>query len=66
MVPILHTGMFSTQMVDTLLAELAREGSAASPGFMKPEGVVVFHVAGNLMFKKTLDKNDGHKGTPHV
>jgi hypothetical protein len=62
-VPILYRGPFSTQQVDQLLAGLEHDGSSAAPGFMKPEGVVVYHVAGNLMFKKTLDKNDGHKGS---
>jgi len=28
---------------------------------MFPEGVVIFHVAGNLLFKKTLG-SDGNKG----
>jgi len=25
---------------------------------MKPEGVVVFHIAGNLGFKKTIEKDE--------
>jgi hypothetical protein len=29
---------------------------------MKPEGIVVFHVAGNVGFKKTLEKDDVPKG----
>ena len=27
-------------------------------GFMRPEGIVVFHVAGNVGFKKTIEKDD--------
>lgn len=61
-VPVLHRGPFDTVKVDECLAQLQQQGSAVVPGFAKPEGVVVFHVAGNLLFKKTLDKNDGHKG----
>jgi hypothetical protein len=61
-VPILSREIFNTHSVDTILAYLAERGSAAAPGFMKPEGVVVFHVASGQLFKKTLDKNDGHKG----
>jgi len=30
----------------------------AFSGYMKPEGIVVFHVAGNVMFKATIE-NDG-------
>lgn len=59
--PVLSQGMFSTAEVDNVLSQLSAYGSAAAPGFMKPEGVVVFHVRGNLMFKKTLI-GDAHKG----
>lgn len=61
-VPVLYQGMFSTEAVAEVLQRLKAEGSAAVPGFMKPEGVVIFHVAGNLMFKKTLEKDDEWKG----
>jgi hypothetical protein len=37
-------------------------GSKAAPGFMKPEGIVVFHVAGNVGFKKTIEKDEEPKG----
>jgi hypothetical protein len=60
-VPVLYTGIFSTQEVDDALKRLQEYGSSAARGFMKPEGVVVYHIAGNLMFKKTLN-GDGHKG----
>ena len=46
-----------------VLAGCASSGrSVAAPGFMKPEGVVVFHTAGNLGFKKTLEKDEVPKG----
>lgn len=61
-VPVLYQGMFSTEAVVDVLQRLRADGSAAAPGFMKPEGVVIFHVAGNLMFKKTLEKDDEWKG----
>ena len=61
-VPILAMDAFCTGKVDAVLAHLAQGGSHAAPGFMKPEGVVVYHVASGQLFKKTLDKNDGHKG----
>lgn len=60
-VPVLLRWTFETAAVDEQLALLAEYGSRAAPGFMKPEGVVVFHVASHTLFKKTLDKNDGHK-----
>lgn len=36
-------------------------GSAAAPGFMDPEGVVVYVAAARTLFKKTI-KGDAHKG----
>jgi hypothetical protein len=60
-VPILYSGIFSTEIVDETLAKLALGGSAASPGFMKPEGVVVYLAAARKLFKKTIG-DDGHKG----
>ena len=61
-VPILFRGLFTTDAVIAALARLRIEGSLASPGFMRPEGVVVFHVAANVGFKVTLEKDDEHKG----
>ncbi len=61
-VPILWEGIFSTEMCDIILRNLIRDGSSAAPGFMRPEGIVVFHVAGNLMFKKTIEKDNEPKG----
>lgn len=61
LVPVLYRGPFSTDAVEACLAELRELGSRAAPGFMDPEGVVVFHTAGNVGFKKTID-GDEHKG----
>lgn len=36
--------------------------SVAAPGFMNPEGVVVFHVQSQYLFKVTTG-GDGHKGS---
>ncbi len=58
LVPVLYRGIFSTGIADAMLCDLAERGSKAAPGFMKPEGVVVFHVAGNVGFKKTLEKDE--------
>lgn len=62
LVPILYSGMFTTRAVETALAELQNLGSAAAPGFMKPEGVVCFHTAANFGFKKTIEKDEVPKG----
>jgi len=61
LVPVLYRGLFQTAMVDHMLDRLRAEGSLAAPGFMKPEGVVVFHTACGTAFKKTLEKDDQPK-----
>lgn len=60
LVPVLHNGDFTTNAVDDAMARLRAGGSVAAPGFMDPEGVVVFHVASRTLYKCTLG-NDGHK-----
>lgn len=59
-VPVLYAGTFSTDAVEKALADLATEGSRAAPGFMKPEGVVVWLPVAKQLYKKTLG-DDGHK-----
>lgn len=60
-VPVLYEGPFTTDAVEACLDRLHREGSVAAPGFMQPEGVVVFHRASGTLLKKTL-VNDAAKG----
>lgn len=62
LVPVLYRGLFLTDAVDAELRDLQNNGSVAAPGFMKPEGVVVYHVAGNCGFKKTIEKDEEPKG----
>jgi hypothetical protein len=62
-VPVLFAGIFTSTVVDECLARLEAGGSLAAPGFMDPEGVVVYVAASKTLFKKTL-KGDGHKGAP--
>jgi len=56
-VPVLYRGLFDTSAIEHALDILAFNGSAAAPGFMDPEGVVIFHTASGELYKKTL-KND--------
>jgi hypothetical protein len=58
LVPVLWQGLFTAAWPEQMLTRLNNGGSQAAPGFMHPEGIVVFHVAGNVGFKMTLD-NDG-------
>ena len=41
---------------------LLETGSLAVPGWMKPEGIVVYHTASNTMFKATCEKDEEWKG----
>lgn len=60
-VPVLYEGMFETAIINQSLYELGKTGSQASPGFMRPEGVVIFHKASNTLFKKTIEKDEEPK-----
>lgn len=50
------------QAVEQGLAYLREKGSAAAPGFMRPEGIVAFHGHSGAMFQVTLEKDAEHKG----
>ncbi len=54
-VPVLFAGEFTTNNIDDTLSFLRIYGSKAAPGFMKPEGIVVFHPQSKQLFKVTLD-----------
>ena len=60
-VPLLYVGRFTNIAVDETMAKLKETGSIAAPGFMNPEGVVVFLPHAHQSFKKTFN-GDGHKG----
>lgn len=62
LVPTLHIGEFTDTIVDACMERLRTEGSIAVPGFMKPEGIVVFHMASRTLFKRTLEHDDKAKG----
>jgi hypothetical protein len=63
-VPILYRGEFCSLEIDFVLIDLAERGSRAAPGFMRPEGIVVFHTAANVGFKKTLESDEAKGGMP--
>ncbi len=61
-VPVLYRGMFDSRKVCEVLEALADLGSQAAPGFMQPEGVVIWHEAARMLFKKTIEKDEEPKG----
>jgi len=61
LVPVLDTYTFDTARVSTWLGNLAANGSHAAPGFMRPEGVIVFHSQSGQVFKALLENDDVSK-----
>lgn len=64
-VPVLGIGEFETDFISTCLNSLQDNGSFAAPGFKNPEGVVIYHVAGGYLFKKTLVNDETPKSKSH-
>jgi hypothetical protein len=60
-VPVLFDGIFDTTAANGCIDELKVGGSVAAPGFMDPEGIVIFHTAGGFGFKKTVKKDEMSK-----
>jgi len=58
-VPILWRGNFDGLDVGKIMDDLKKHGSYACEGFMRPEGIVIYHTAGDVFFKKTFE----HDGT---
>lgn len=66
-VPVLYTGPFYTTMVDVIISALREKGSVAAPGFMDPEGIIIYHTAANYLFKKTVKGDEmGKSQESHV
>lgn len=61
-VPTLYIGAFSQDAIQSALAELRTNGSKAAPGYMNPEGIVVFMSASASMHKVLLEHDELPKG----
>lgn len=61
-VPVLYEGIFDTVAIEEALNSLKTKGSLAFPGYPHPEGITIWHHAARLYFKKTIEKDDEHKG----
>lgn len=60
-VPVLYFGAFDTNAVESTMTRLYDKGSDAAPGFNKPEGAIIYHIAAKQYFKKTFEKDGGKK-----
>jgi hypothetical protein len=61
-VPVLYSGMFCDEAVKDALNDLGLKGSRAALGFMNAEGIIIYHHAARIYFKKTLHKDEEYKG----
>ena len=61
-VPVLYEGPFDNNRIsrpwEWALNGLQGDGSHAAPGFMRPEGVVIYHHHANMCFKVTLENDE--------
>lgn len=61
-VPVLATfEQFDTNAIQATVSNLIKNGSAAAPGFMDPEGIVTYHKHSNSLFKTTVKDDDKGK-----
>lgn len=61
-VPVLaQYDSLSTSLIHMEVWNLRERGSVAAPGFMKPEGVVVYHEAGRHSYKVLCENDEGQK-----
>ena len=61
-VPVLYGGIWEQAAIENCIATLRESGSVAAPGFMRPEGVIVYHPPTKTLFKQTLEKDEEPKG----
>lgn len=61
-VPVIAQGPFGSEIIEYAMNLLWTNGSYAAPSFISPEGIVIYHCAGNLLFKKTFKGDEKGKG----
>lgn len=61
-VPVISYEPFSDAAVKLAMDFLKIHGSYAAPGFDDPEGIMIFHIAAQQLFKKTFENDAGGKG----
>jgi len=62
-VPVLGQGLLDSDVCYDAMYRLRIEGSVAAPGYMNPEGIVIFHTATGTLFKVTLEHDEAPKGS---
>ena len=59
---VLDEGLLNDFNIAYRIERLREYGSFHVPGFMRPEGVVIYHKASGHLYKVTLEKDDEYKG----
>lgn len=57
-VPVLEQWTFGEWYIENAMRNLQERGSQAAPGYMNPEGVVIYHHAANVAFKALLENDE--------
>lgn len=60
-VPVIYRGMMDLMWIGMALSHLEENGSIVSRGFLRPEGIIIYHTAANQMFKITFENDDAGK-----
>lgn len=60
-VPVLYEGPHQELAIENVFVRLAAQGSEAVPGFMRPEGIVIYHKASGHLYKVTLENDEEPK-----
>lgn len=58
-VPTLYSGEITGSTVDDVMQSLLENGSVASPGFMRPEGIILYVHNSRSYFKETFEHRKG-------
>ncbi len=61
-VPVLACAVLTDELISSALEKLRSGGSVAEPGYMRPEGIVVFMCASQTMHKVLLEGDELPKG----
>lgn len=62
LVPVLYSGPLSEYQIEVALNNLVKRGSVAAPGYMKPEGIVVYLTAADVYLKQLIENDSAPKG----
>lgn len=60
-VPVLYSGKFTGVEHEACMARLREQGSVAAPGFMNPEGLILYFFGSDTREKYLLEHHDKHK-----